>query len=271
MSTSKYVARVVWGGFKRFGCDGAGDRGSGAARSARCAARGESGLARHVVPRGRRRGRRCRWWQGFAGGVGHHLFLVDVVGWHPDNAPALLGAALGARAQTFISAPIGGETGLSLINAAARRIAAGQSQVAFVGGAHALKSLRAAVAQRVKLPWPKGGSGALPMLSEARPGETELERRHGLEQPSEFYPLFENALRTRRRRELQAHRSALGQLFSPMTRVAAHNPYAWFPLERSADELSQVSPRNRMIAYPRDRALPRTLPTHSPVSRRTAS
>jgi acetyl-CoA C-acetyltransferase len=192
------------------------------------------------------------------------ICLVDAVGWHPENAPALVADALGARATTFLTAPIGGETGLSLLNAAAARIAAGQSRAAFVGGVHALKSLRAAMQGRVRLPWPKGpkaGRGELQLWSDPRPGETELERRHGLEQPSEFYPLFENALRARRRRELQAHRAALGRLFSPMTRVAAQNPYAWFPIQRSADELSTVSRSNRMVAYPYTKYLNAVLDT----------
>jgi acetyl-CoA C-acetyltransferase len=99
------------------------------------------------------------------------------------------------------------------------------------------------------------------MTSDPRPGETELERRHGLEQPTEFYPLFENALRARRGRGLQQHRGALGELFSPMTRVAASNPYAWFPVERSAQELTTVTARNRMIAYPYTKYLNSVLDT----------
>lgn len=189
------------------------------------------------------------------------IALVDAVGWHPDNAPALLGEALGAQAATLITAPIGGETGLALINEVAERIAAGRSRVAFIGGVHQLKTLRSAMRAGVRLPWPKGGRGELQTLSEPRPGETELERRHGLEQPTEFYPLFENALRARRRREPQAHREALGRLFSPMTRVASQNPHAWFPLQRTADELWSVSDRNRMIAYPYTKYLNAVLDT----------
>src|SRR5262249_10107364 len=63
------------------------------------------------------------------------------------------------------------------------------------------------------------------------------------------------------RRELQAHRAALGGLFSPMTRVAAHNPYAWFPVERSAHELCAVTQANRMIAYPYTKYLNAVLDT----------
>jgi acetyl-CoA C-acetyltransferase len=35
-----------------------------------------------------------------------------------------------------------------------------------------------------------------------------------------------------------------------MTGVAAANPYAWFPVERSAAELITATPENRMVAYP---------------------
>lgn len=189
------------------------------------------------------------------------ISLVDAVGWHPDNAPALLGEATGARATRFVSAPTGGETGLALINDAASRIENGKSRAAFVGGVHAWKSLRAAMRAGVRLAWPKGGRGALQMASDPRHGESELERRHGLRQPTEFYPLFENALRARRRRALPTHRMALGQLFSPMTRVASQNPYAWFPVKRSADELCAVSQQNRMIAYPYTKYLNAVLET----------
>jgi hypothetical protein len=42
---------------------------------------------------------------------------------------------------------------LALLNEAATQIAAGQSRAAFVGGVHALKTLRAAMKARVSLPW----------------------------------------------------------------------------------------------------------------------
>ena len=178
------------------------------------------------------------------------ICLTDAMGWHPDNGPALLAEAIGSHATTLIVAPTGGESGLSLFNEAAARIAAGRSRAAFVGGVHALKTLRAATRARVRLPWPKGGSGRPKLQSIPRLGDTVLERAHGLEHPIDFYPLFENALRARRRRGLQAHREALGRLFSPMTRVAAQNPHAWFPVERTPQELCEVSRTNRMIAYP---------------------
>ncbi len=43
---------------------------------------------------------------------------------------------------------------------------------------------------------------------------------------------------------------ALGQVLSPMTEVAAASPHAWFPVARSATEISTATPDNRMVAYP---------------------
>jgi acetyl-CoA C-acetyltransferase len=39
-------------------------------------------------------------------------------------------------------------------------------------------------------------------------------------------------------------------LFAPFTKVAAANPEAWFPVERSAEELITVTDRNRMVGFP---------------------
>src|SRR6266513_1561221 len=37
---------------------------------------------------------------------------------------------------------------------------------------------------------------------------------------------------------------------APMTEIAAENPYAWFPLERSATELITATAENRLVGYP---------------------
>ena len=46
------------------------------------------------------------------------------------------------------------------------------------------------------------------------------------------------------------YRRQIGELFAPMTKIAAANPYAWFPVERSAEEIVTATPENRMVAYP---------------------
>jgi acetyl-CoA C-acetyltransferase len=46
------------------------------------------------------------------------------------------------------------------------------------------------------------------------------------------------------------YRASMGELFAPMSEIAARNPYAWFPVARTPDEVVEAAPDNRMVAYP---------------------
>jgi acetyl-CoA C-acetyltransferase len=176
--------------------------------------------------------------------------LVEIAGWKAQNAPGLVAESLGARPRTTLLSATGGEMGLAVLNHVAARILAGETRVAFVGGANNFKTLSAAMAKRVPLAWAAGGSGEPTILGESRWGTAKHEERYGLKMPVEFYPLFENALRAHRGLDPATHLRNVGRLMSRFTEVAAKNPYAWFPVFRSAEELITPTPRNRMIAYP---------------------
>ena len=176
--------------------------------------------------------------------------MVDVMGWKPGNGPRLLAERLGAHpAREYVSA-IGGEIPLTLVNHVAAQIARGEARLALVAGCNATRTLRRARAAEVDLAWARGGEGEPTGVGENRPGSSEDEQRYGLRLPVDVYPVFENALRHRRGLDLETHRQRVGALFSGFTRVAAKNPYAWFPVERSAEEITTVGPANRMIAFP---------------------
>ncbi len=102
----------------------------------------------------------------------------------------------------------------------------------------------------MKLDWPKGGEGEPEFFGDKAWGSSDIERRHGLDMPMSMYPSIENALRAKRGISADEHRRRLGELFAPFTEVAAHNPYARFPVARSADEIARVTPQNRMVSYP---------------------
>ena len=78
----------------------------------------------------------------------------------------------------------------------------------------------------------------------------ETEAAHGLFAPINAYPLFENALRRHYGRDFEAHQRKLGELLAPFTRMAAANPYAWFPIERSPAEIATAGPDNRYVGFP---------------------
>jgi acetyl-CoA C-acetyltransferase len=176
--------------------------------------------------------------------------LVEVAGWSPANGPALLAESLGACPRRTLVSAVGGEMGLTLLGRVAGLVAAGEARVAFVAGCNNLRTLRVAQARGIRLAWETGGTGAPEVVGVTRAGSSALELRYGLGRPVDVYPLFENALRARRGLAPQAHLANVGRLMSRFTEVAARNPYAWFPVRRSADELVTVTPRNRMIAYP---------------------
>jgi len=175
--------------------------------------------------------------------------VVNIIGWSYADAPGTLAARLGASpCHTFYSG-IGGETPQRLINNAAADIVAGRRRLVLIAGAEALESRRLARKSGERLPWaPRATPTRLddPVL----PGFNEVEARHGCTLPIHFYPLFENALRAHKGLTLDEHRRRLGELCSRMSAVAANNPYAWFPIARSPQEITTVSPANRMVCFP---------------------
>ena len=173
--------------------------------------------------------------------------LADTLGWAANNPPRLLADAIGAKPATEWQSVLGGESALALTNNAAARIASGDSQLAFVGGCNNIRALGLARKAGVRFDWPMGGDGSPITVGKFGAGTNEAELAVGLEMPISIYPIFENALRAARGLSLDEHRQAMGALFEPFTRVAAANPYAWFPVERSANELADPTSDNRMI------------------------
>ncbi len=188
--------------------------------------------------------------------------LLGSAGWSPDNGPRLLGERLGVKPHCEIETAVGGEIPITLVNHVADRIVRGQTRVALIGGVHLMRVLKAAAASGERPNWPSRSGGAPQVLGEPRSGHSEREQNGGLDAPIHLYPLIENAIRARLGRGLEEHREALGRLFAPFTRVAAENPYAWFPVERSAAELTRISAANRMISYPYTKYLNAVLDTN---------
>jgi acetyl-CoA C-acetyltransferase len=176
--------------------------------------------------------------------------IVEVAAWRPGSAPRLLAEKLGATPRRELLTATGGEIPITLVNDLARRIAAGESRVGLVAGANAIRTLRRARRAGVRLAWPSSKGAETPLFGEQRPGSSALEAEYGLRMPPDIYPIFENALRARRRLDRETHRRRMGELMSRFTQVAAKNPHAWFPVARSPEELTQPAPNNRMIAYP---------------------
>lgn len=175
--------------------------------------------------------------------------VVNILGWTYPDAPGMLAERIGAAPSHAVYSAIGGDTPQRLINETAGAIAAGRTRVALIAGAEALESLRMARKMQQRLPWPVRGPPRR-IDGEVRPGFSESEAKHGCTLPIQFYPLFENAIRAHAGLSVDEHRQRLGKLCAAMSAVAAGNPYARFPAAWTAEEITTVTPKNRMVCFP---------------------
>ena len=169
------------------------------------------------------------------------------------NPPKALATALGAAPNTKIYTHMGGNTPQALVNATAEAIANGETDFVLIAGAEFLGNLTKRLTKGLTDgldTWGIADDEAPTLFGDPRDGCTPHEQKHGLHVPANVYPMFEGAYRAHLGRDHATHMKALGALFSPFSKVAAANPHAWFPTERSADEIITESPNNRMVGFP---------------------
>jgi len=182
------------------------------------------------------------------------FFQIPLAYWTPANGAALTAEQLGINPRARVqNTGGGGEMGVLAANHLADEILAGRTEVAVMTGGQVWKTYERAKAAGVELDWPSGGDPASAddrFALTTKPMVSDLEERHRLTLPIQAYPLFENALRAAQGMTLVEHAQRLGEMMTEFTAVAAANPYAWFPTERSAEELATPTPENRMIGFP---------------------
>lgn len=168
-----------------------------------------------------------------------------------ENPPAALAEDIGATPRTAVYTHMGGNSPQALVNWASELIANGEADLVVLAGAEFLGSLMKTLTAGGDTSIFTGGPGGDPVRwGDPRPGQTPQEDAHGMAFPANVYPMFENALRAHLGRSIDAHQRKMGELFSRFSAVAAANPHAWFPKERSPEEIAFESPENRMVGFP---------------------
>lgn len=172
---------------------------------------------------------------------------------HLRNAPKAITEALGIAPPRQYKTTTGGNTPQMLVNKFAEEIAEGEANAVLVVGVEVLGSMLKKVLSGTDMThW---GDGNEPIADEcvlgsARVGVGEIEHAHGLNWPTNTYAIFESAMRHESGRTMEEHQRWLGEFMHPFTKVAAKNPHAWFPVERSPEEISMETPQNRMVGAP---------------------
>ncbi|KAK5175147.1 uncharacterized protein LTR77_000284 [Saxophila tyrrhenica] len=166
----------------------------------------------------------------------------------------------------------GGNQPGKLFDEAARRIALGETKVAVLSGGEALASLTACAAAKQLPPpgWTKLSEdvnsvfspSTRELLPSGLPGKWTpptsdsdlpgLGARHGIGNPIQVYPLYENSFRARRRQSIADNHRESAQMYAEFASVAEQNQYAWSywsPAE-TEESIGTVSKKNRMICLP---------------------
>lgn len=176
------------------------------------------------------------------------LQIVYCMAWSYDAPVDRLAASLGIDPRHRFYSGIGGTTPQVLVNEASEAIIRGEMDLAVITGAEALETKRQAKKAGERLPWSFKAENPPPFPFEAPFHPTET--AHNVFQAWLTFPVFDVARRARLGVSPEAYRQQIAELLAPMSRVAAKNPYAWFPRERTVDELREATPENRYVGYP---------------------
>ena len=191
-------------------------------------------------------------------GLVAQLDYIGVVqgAWRYSDPGRLIADAVGAtRAHTAMSAT-GGNTPQSYLNALAARIMAGQLDRAVFVGAETIWSRRRLRRSGLTLATTEQ-LGVEPDEHFGRevPMSTSFEESRGVDQPVNFYPIFESAIRAARGETLDQHRDRLSALWARFNQVAVGNDYAWARTPMTAEQIREPSSNNRMVGFPYTKAM----------------
>lgn len=172
-----------------------------------------------------------------------------------NNYPRSVAKRLGAAPARAVLEPIGGQGPQHLVTEFAGVIASGEAEVVMIFGSENTSSIRY-FADRDKPDHSDTVEGSLEDRGFGYDGLfDDYTVAHGLIGAPAQYGLLENARRARLGLSVADYRRQMGELFAPFTKVAAKNPFASSPVERSVDELITVTASNRMICDPYPRLL----------------
>ncbi|MFK8025915.1 MAG: acetyl-CoA acetyltransferase [Ilumatobacter sp.] len=184
--------------------------------------------------------------------------VVNVIGWRYRNTPRFLAERLGVDHRSsnveLAESAAGGNSPQTLVNRTALDIATGSLDVAILAGGEAFRTFMRARKHGVTLDWPKADkddeSDRPVIIGDEVTMNLPAERDRGIVMPVQIYPMFETALRAEAGRTVEEHQAHLGRLWSALSHVAAANPHAWIREAMSPEEITTVSPSNRMVGFP---------------------
>ncbi len=172
--------------------------------------------------------------------------------WQYGDPGKILAEQLGSPGARTMVGAISGHIVQILVNRAAQRIAEGKAEIIAIVGGESENSKRRIKREGRELHW-----------SDDVPGEPD-ERVGGVnfltnEDEKDCGVIFKATTTfaicdVARRKELgetpAQHRDRISKMYEDMSAISAANPYAWIQDRKTADEIRNPTPGNRMVAYP---------------------
>jgi acetyl-CoA C-acetyltransferase len=168
--------------------------------------------------------------------------------WQYDDAVARLSERLGIDPRHRYYSGIGGTTTQQLVSSTAEAMLRGEMDLALITSAEALATQRAYKKRGERAVYSFKPEQKRPFPWESPPDPVEI--AHEVFQAWLTFAVFDNARRAARGEKLDDYRNGIGEMLAPMTRVAASNSNAWFPVARTSAEIITPQPDNRMVGYP---------------------
>jgi acetyl-CoA C-acetyltransferase len=173
-----------------------------------------------------------------------------------NNYPRSVMRRLGGDPARVVLEPVGGQSPQKLVTEAGNAIMAGEADVVMIMGSEPGSTAKYFAGRDDKPDFTENIDGQL----EDRGHQIfnyidEYTVAHGLTGAPVQYGLLDNARRSRLGLGVEQYRHEMAQLFAPMSKVAAKNPFASSPVERSVEEVETVTDENRMICDPYPRLL----------------
>ena len=173
-----------------------------------------------------------------------------------NNYPRSVAARIGAAPRRAVLEPIGGQGPQHCVTEFAGAIRTGEADVVMVLGSENGSTLRYFAGRADKPDHSETIDGRLEDRGFGYEGLfDDYTVAHGLTGAPAQYGLLENARRGRMGMSVAEYLRAMAELFAPFTKIAAANPYAASPIQRSVEELLTVDDDNRMICDPYPRLL----------------
>ena len=173
-----------------------------------------------------------------------------------NNYPRSVMNRLGADPARVVLEPVGGQSPQKLVTEAGNAIFAGDADVVMIMGSEPGSTAKYFADRDDKPDFTEHVDGQLEDRGhQINSYIDEYTVQHGLTAAPVQYGLLDNARRARLGLSVGEYRHQMAELFAPMSKVAAKNPFSSSPVERSVEEVETVTDDNRMICDPYPRLL----------------